>query len=80
MTCGTDDSQKGNMKLDEHSESVTSEGIVIGHAYSILDLAIFKGEKLIQLRNPWGSMEWTGPWSDKSPKWTPEAKKALNYH
>ena len=39
MTCGTDDSEKGNIKLGDHSESVTTEGIVIGHAYSILDVA-----------------------------------------
>lgn len=23
-------------------------------------------------RNPWGSMEWTGDWSDNSPLWTEE--------
>lgn len=52
---------------------------MIGHAYSILDLTVYKGEKLIQLRNPWGTMEWKGAWSDKSAKWTPEARAALNY-
>ena len=55
MTCGTDDSEKGNIKLDDHSESVTQEGIVIGHAYSILDLVTYRKERLIQLRNPWGT-------------------------
>lgn len=58
---------------------MTTEGIVIGHAYSILDLAVYKGEKLIQLRNPWGTMEWNGAWSDKSSKWTADAKTALKY-
>ena len=56
MTCGTDASESADMKMDDHSESVTTEGIVVGHAYSILDVATYKGEKLIQLRNPWGSM------------------------
>jgi len=31
------------------------------------------------LRNPWGTFEWTGDWSDKSTKWTPELKKQLNF-
>lgn len=56
MTCGTDNSDQGEMKLDDHSQSVTAEGIVIGHAYSILDVTDYKGERLIQLRNPWGTM------------------------
>ena len=70
MTCGTDNSDQGEMKLDDHSQSVTAEGIVIGHAYSILDVTDYKGERLIQLRNPWGTMEWKGPWSDGSAQWT----------
>ena len=79
MTCGTDNSEQGDIKMDDHSESVTQEGIVIGHAYSILDVAEYKGERLIQLRNPWGNMEWKGPWCDGSKEWTSQAKKALNY-
>ena len=34
---------------------------------------------MIQLRNPWGTMEWNGDWSDKSNKWTADAKAALKY-
>ena len=48
-------------------------GIVPGHAYSILKAyqPYLSSEtiKLVQLRNPWGSFEWTGNWSDKSEKW-----------
>ena len=30
-------------KIDGHQEGVTSEGVVLGHAYSILDLQEIKG-------------------------------------
>jgi hypothetical protein len=45
-------------------------GIALGHAYSILDVRIARGEKILKLRNPWGTVEWNGNWSDKSDKWT----------
>lgn len=54
-------------------------GLVDAHAYSLIDTyeeVDAKGNKirLIQIRNPWGQKEWTGDWSDKSDKWTPEMK------
>jgi len=27
------------------------------------------------MRNPWGSSEWTGPWSDASDLWTDETRE-----
>ena len=31
----------------------------------------------MQIRNPWGSMEWRGEWGDTSPLWTPELRAEL---
>ena len=46
-----------------------NDGIVPGHAYSVLKVCETGGFKLLCLRNPWGSFEWKGDWSDSSPLW-----------
>lgn len=58
---------------------VSSMGIVQGHAYSILDVALIDGHKLVQLRNPWGNQtEWKGAWGDHSTQWN-ERRKRIAY-
>ncbi len=47
-------------------------GLIKEHAYSIIRLLEVKGEKLVNLRNPWGVFEWTGDWSIDSPLWSEE--------
>ncbi|XP_070843129.1 calpain-3b isoform X3 [Chaetodon trifascialis] len=57
-------------------ESRTEQGLVKGHAYSIIGLAecdqVEKDTKirLIRLRNPWGWVLWKGPWSANSEEWS----------
>ncbi|XP_034740095.1 calpain-9 [Etheostoma cragini] len=55
------------------SEAKTTTGLVKGHAYSItgLDEVSVRGQKvqLVRIRNPWGQVEWNGPWSDDSREW-----------
>merc|ERR1719238_622285 len=44
-------------------------GLHKGHAYSILNVIVKNKFRLVKVRNPWGSGEWTGDWSDKSSLW-----------
>jgi hypothetical protein len=54
------------------------DGLIGGHAYSILRAVEFNGKRFIVLRNPWGKSEWTGRWSDGSKEWTKEWLLALD--
>jgi calpain-15 len=56
-----------------------SNGIVAGHAYSLLGAYETPKYKLVKLRNPWGKGEWKGDFSDESPLWTPEMKDMVQY-
>ena len=59
-------------------EIKNAQGIVGCHAYTLT--GVFKlsnGQNLIKLRNPWGSGEWIGDWSDSSKKWTDALKKEV---
>ena len=48
------------------------------HVHLLVFLSVLlPGNKLVQMMNPWGKKrgEWTGDWSDESPKWTKRMKK-----
>ncbi|XP_052008684.1 calpain-1 catalytic subunit-like isoform X2 [Xyrauchen texanus] len=53
--------------------TVTSDGLIKGHAYAITNSnKVQKGSDevlLVRLRNPWGFVEYCGPWSDKCKDW-----------
>ena len=68
-------------------ESIESNGLVAGHAYSILKLIDIKPKNLtneiktlICVRNPWGveTNEWNGEWSDNSKEWNYVSDDAKN--
>lgn len=66
--------------LDEYTEKGgpdKAEGLVPGHAYSIISVKEHEEEglKLLKIRNPWGSFEWGGAWSDNSELWTDELRE-----
>lgn len=62
-------------------ESVLECGLVLGHAYGITAVKKVRlGEKLlktggmsrlfmVRMRNPWGTTDWTGAWSQRSEQW-----------
>ncbi|KAG2499705.1 hypothetical protein HYH03_002640 [Edaphochlamys debaryana] len=56
-------------------------GIVQGHAYAVCNAKLVDRFQLVQLRNPWGTFEWAGAWSDNSPLWEqhPKVKRALDF-
>lgn len=55
---------------------VRPDGLVNGHAYSLLSVEQFEDVRLVKLRNPHGQgsdtrpTEWNGRWSDDSSEWT----------
>lgn len=51
------------------SQRGTRSGIVSSHAYSVMDAVEKRGQRLLKVRNPWGTDEWRGPWSDGSEQW-----------
>ncbi|CAL8315506.1 unnamed protein product [Lota lota] len=57
-------------------ESRTDQGLVKGHAYSVIGLAECDEKatdsqiRLIRLRNPWGWVLWKGRWSANSKEWS----------
>eukprot|EP00298_Acanthocystis_sp_HF-20_P012618 c19977_g1_i1.p1 GENE.c19977_g1_i1~~c19977_g1_i1.p1 ORF type:complete len:483 (-),score=135.09 c19977_g1_i1:153-1601(-) len=67
--------------ISHDGEQKRNDGLVEGHAYSLLSVKEIDDIKLIQLRNPWGEFEWTGDWSDKSEMWNkyPHVKTALEF-
>ena len=66
------------------SNSEGQDGIVDGHAYTVLRVVENAGGTdfdLVQVRNPWHQVEFTsGMWDDDGPGWEeyPEVKDALN--
>lgn len=55
-------------------------GLVPGHAYSLLNVAVVSPElTLLKIRNPWGNFEWNGDWGDNSDLWTDELKERCGW-
>ncbi|CAE7542545.1 CAPN15 [Symbiodinium natans] len=54
----------------DRAEERRPDGLLAKHAYSVLQVLCAHGQRLVQVRNPWGSGgEWNRAWSDKSAEW-----------
>jgi hypothetical protein len=78
ITAGAFASTSCKQSID--AETLQSVGLLHGHAYSLLQTFKQKktGLRLVQLKNPWGSYEWSGDYSDDSPLWTKKLKQEVN--
>ena len=72
MTCSIDDHGADNLVY-------SNMGLVAKHAYSLIAIQHIDGHKLLNIRNPWGSFEWNGDWSDNSELWSPELKQLVGF-
>ena len=74
----------GVSQEDEEQAAMLKEiGLVGQHSYGLIKVDVVadadgQNVNIVKLRNPWGSFEWSGDWSDKSDKWTDEAKQQVN--
>ena len=56
-------------------------GLVSGHAYAVLEIMEFNGQKLLMVKNPWGHKRYKGKWDlNDSKSWTPEMKQHFGYN
>uniref|UniRef100_UPI0037E99048 calpain-1 catalytic subunit-like n=1 Tax=Semicossyphus pulcher TaxID=241346 RepID=UPI0037E99048 len=66
MGCGTPQGETSE-------NTVLPNGLVQGHAYTVTGVKqmMSRGTQvnLVRLWNPWGTGEWNGDWSDRSPLW-----------
>jgi hypothetical protein len=70
----------GSPTGDDTPEGASAnQGIVQGHAFSVHGMLEMSSPdlQLIQLRNPWGRIEWQGDWSDNSDLWKKEGGKKV---
>jgi len=73
----------GSAEAKGGDKANNGRGIVMNHAYSILQVREYNNELLLQLRNPHGStfdtLEWMGDWADDSEQWNTRAISRLDY-
>ena len=64
-------STPGEDNLTETGAERPSGGLVPGHAYTLISARRLEcGVELLKIRNPWGTFEWEGAWSDHSKEMT----------
>lgn len=92
MTAGTDDLNSGSDAYIEklgicggHAYSLLDAQEVVreGGSYRLVregeNMSGQTVERILKLRNPWGTGEWKGSWSDNSSEWNQSLRQQLNY-
>lgn len=52
-------------------DNTHANGLAHSHAYTVVGVATLStGDRLVKMRNPWGSERFTGKWGDSSSAWT----------
>ena len=63
-----------------NDQDSNADGLANGHAYTVIGVTeLSTGQRLVKLRNPWGSEDFTGAWSDSSSNWTNDLKDEVNH-
>lgn len=70
------DSENALISLSTPKNSTT--GLVGDHAYTVLSAKEVMNNRLLWIRNPWGSFEWSGDWSTNSALWTDDIKNEFS--
>ncbi|VDK85153.1 unnamed protein product [Litomosoides sigmodontis] len=52
-------------------------GLQVRHAYSLLDVKEYNNQRVVRLRNPWGTFTWNGPWCDTWAGWDESSRRVL---
>lgn len=64
-------------------DGAEERGLVTGHEYTLQEGReyFYNGEllKLLKIRNPWGSIKYSGEWGPDDSKWNDDLKEAFNY-
>ena len=55
------------------------KGLADNHAYTLIGAYQLTAVRLVKIRNPWGTFEWTGKWSDSYSGWTSEMKEQVDF-
>ena len=65
-------------------KNVEFKGLINSHAYTLIGAYEIHSQdkkvKLVKLRNTWGFGEWNGDWGKKSPLWTNEEIKQVDFN
>ena len=78
----------GTAAVAAGAETRGADGLVYGHAYTVIEcrevaaatLGPRSPARLMRVRNPWGTFDWNGAWSDRSGAWDahPDVRAAVD--